>query len=85
MNRGKAFTILQYNIRKSRDIVIASLLRDKRVIAFDILAIQEPWRNPYTETTHHPAKEAFHLCYLSGNSKPARTCFFVNKRLDHTK
>ncbi|KAK7219285.1 hypothetical protein V2G26_007288 [Clonostachys chloroleuca] len=64
---------------------MASLLRDKRVMEFDILAIQEPWRNPYIETTHHPAKEAFHLCYLSGNSEPARTCFFVNKRLDHTK
>lgn len=34
--------ILQYNVRKSRDIVIATLLRDLRVIDYDILAIQEP-------------------------------------------
>ncbi|KAK8913464.1 hypothetical protein VCV18_011470 [Metarhizium anisopliae] len=30
---------------------------------FDILAIQEPWVNPFVDTTHHPAKDLFHLCY----------------------
>ena len=33
--------VLQYNIRKSRDIVIVTLLRDERVIEYDILAILE--------------------------------------------
>lgn len=78
--------ILQYNVRKSRDTVMATLLRDPRVMDYDILAIQEPWRNPSMSTTHHPAKAQFHLCYpavIEGG--PARVCFFVNKRLDNTK
>ncbi len=53
---------------------------------FDIIAIQEPWVNPFMSTTHHPAKDIFHLCYPTGDGDGhARVCFFVNKRLDNTK
>jgi hypothetical protein len=38
-------------------MVMASLLRDPEIDDFDIIAIQEPWTNPYTATTHHPAKD----------------------------
>jgi hypothetical protein len=52
---------------------------------YDILAIQEPWKNPFMSTTHHPAKDRFHLCYSATiENGPARVCFFVNKRLDNT-
>src|ERR1700749_4554005 len=86
MSWDKSLNTLQYNVRKSKDTVMASLLRDKRVLELDILAIQEPWRNPDSETPHHPAKERFQLCYpASGRDEPARVCFFINKRLDHTK
>jgi hypothetical protein len=57
MNRHNRLNILQYNVRRSRDMVMASLLRDPGIDDFDIIAIQEPWKNPYTATTHHPAKE----------------------------
>jgi hypothetical protein len=40
-------------------MVMASLLRDQRIDDFDVIAIQEPWKNPYTATTHHPAKDSF--------------------------
>lgn len=87
MTQNNELNILQYNVCKSKDTVMASLLRDARVAEYDILAIQEPWRNPFMETTHHPAKDIFHLCYPTGNEEegPARVCFFINKRLDHTK
>jgi hypothetical protein len=53
---------------------------------FDILAIQEPWANSYTPTTHHPAKDQFHLCYpRTADEGPARVCLYINKRLDHSK
>lgn len=57
------------------------MLRDPRIADFDILAIQEPWRNPFSATTHHPAKD----CYPPDGTAglPARECFFVNERLDH--
>lgn len=51
--------ILQYNVMKSKDKVMATLLRDERIKEFDILAIQEPWRNPYISTTHHPAQKIY--------------------------
>jgi exonuclease III len=64
---------------------MATLLRGPRVMDYDVLAIQEPWRNPFMSTTHHPAKAQFHLCYPAAIEEgPARVCFFVNKRLDTT-
>ena len=86
MNRHNRLNILQYNVRKSRDMVMASLLRDPGIHDFDIIAIQEPWKNPYTATTHHPAKNRFHLCYpIRDTEGSARVCFFVNKKIDQTR
>jgi exonuclease III len=86
MNRHNRLNILQYNVRKSRDMVMASLLRDPGIDDFDIIAIQEPWKNPYMATTHHPAKDRFRLCYPTGDAEgQARVCFFINKRIDQTK
>ena len=39
--------ILQYNVQKSRDVVLASLFQNSKTLEYDILAIQEPWRNPF--------------------------------------
>jgi hypothetical protein len=67
-------------------MVMASLLRDPGTYDFDIIAIQEPWKNPYTATTHHPAKDTFHLCYPTGDTEgSARVCFFVNKKIGQTR
>ena len=86
MNQQTKLNILQYNVRKPRDIVTASLLRDPQVHEYDILAIQEPWRNPFMATTHHPAKDKFYLCCPAGDEEgPVRVCFFVNKRIDYKK
>jgi hypothetical protein len=86
MNRHTTLSILQYNVHKSRDMVMASMLRDPRIHEYDVLAIQEPWRNPFAATTHHPAKSVFHLCCSAEEEAgPARVCFFINRRLDHKK
>ncbi|KAJ6436311.1 reverse transcriptase [Purpureocillium lavendulum] len=86
MTTKNTLTILQYNVRKSKDTVMAALLRDPRIREYDILATQEPWKNPFGDTTHHPAKDLFHLCYpATEEGKPARVCFFINKQLDHSK
>lgn len=87
MKERQQLSILQYNVRKAKDTVMATLLRDPRVADFDVLAIQEPRRNPFMSTTHHPAKNIFNFCYPTGSEEdgPARVCFFVNKRLDHSR
>lgn len=71
---------------KSRDIVMATLLRDPKIQEYDILALQEPRRNPFITTTHNPISHPFHLC-LPKDSKeaPARVCFFINKRIHSNK
>jgi exonuclease III len=86
MNKHNTLSILQYNVHKSRDIVMASMLRNPRIHDYDILAIREPWRNPFAATTHHPAKDVFHPCCPAGEmAGPARVCFFINRRLDHKR
>lgn len=54
-------SILQYNCMKSKDIVMATLLRDVETFKHSVLAIQEPWTNPFTPTTHHPIRDRFDL------------------------
>lgn len=80
MTRQSTLSILQYNVRKSRDQVMAALLRDRKIINYDVLAIQEPWRNPFMNTTHHPIPQYFELAYY--DHKKTRVCFFVNKRIE---
>lgn len=72
--------ILQYNVQKSRDVVLASLFNDPRVLEYDVLAIQEPWRNPFIATSYHPLKTHFQLIYL--DDAATRVCFYINKRID---
>jgi hypothetical protein len=72
--------ILQYNVQKSRDVVLASLFQDARVLEYDILAIQEPWRNPFIATSYHPLKTHYQLTYMNDTS--TRVCFYINKRID---
>ena len=86
MSTKHTLTILQYNVRNSKDTVMATLLRDPRVHEYDVVAIQEPWKNPFSATTHHPAKDIFHLCYpTTEGEEPAKVCFFINKKIDHSK
>ena len=42
---------------------MAFCLRDPEVKKFDVMAIQEPWLNAYTATTHHPIKDTLRLIY----------------------
>jgi exonuclease III len=62
---------------------MATLLRDPRIQEYDVLALQEPWRNPFIPTTHNPIAHSFHTCFPPDSREaPARVCFFVNKRID---
>ena len=75
--------ILQYNVWKSRDVVLASLFQDRWIREYDVLAIQEPWRNPFIPTSYHPLKTDFQLAYLEHEA--TRVCFYINKRIDPSK
>src|ERR1700754_525225 len=72
--------ILQYNVNHGKELTQAPLLRDTNVQDFDILAIQEPWRNPFVTTSYNYSQSEFHLVYP--DRQLARVCFYINKRLD---
>jgi hypothetical protein len=80
MLRHQELRILLYNVQKSRDVVLASLFQNPRVLEYDVLAIQEPWRNPFIATSYHPLKAHFQLMYSP--DAVTRVRFYVNKRVD---
>ena len=75
-------SILQYNIRKSRTVMV-ELFDNEKIYNIDIIAIQEPWRNINTNTSYHPLKDRFNLVYLYHND--TRVCFYINKRFPPEK
>ena len=44
---------------------------------YDLLAIQEPWRNPHMTTTYCPRSSPYDLLYVA---EGGRTCIYINKR-----
>lgn len=46
--------ILQYNMRKSHNIVMITLFQNENILDIDIIALQEPWKNTWDQTTDHP-------------------------------
>lgn len=79
MSEHPVLKILQYNVNKSKDRVMIPLFGNSLSPTYDILAIQEPWRNPFQHTTYHRLAQHFELSYYP--HKDTRVCFFINKRL----
>ena len=72
--------ILQYNVRNDRVTTMIPLLADQRVQNYDVIAIQEPWRNPNGPTTLSSFQSGFHLLYRPGGD--TRVCFYINEKID---
>ena len=71
--------ILQYNANKSRNKVLIGLLQDPRVATYDIIAIQEPWRNPFDFATYNSRNSPFHL--VDSKKAGSRISTYVNKNI----
>ena len=85
--KSRELKIYQYNVHRSKDVVMAQFLREEEVVSADLIAIQEPWENPYQDSTHHPLKQTHELLYPaeSETGGRARVCLFISKRLgEHT-
>lgn len=80
MKNTSSLSILQYNVRKERVGIIISLLADPRIQHYDIVAIQESWRNPQMTTTISSHWSGFHLLYRAEND--TKVCFYINKKID---
>ncbi|KAI9039454.1 reverse transcriptase [Aspergillus affinis] len=67
------------------DRVMAQFLRDPAVLEADIIFIQEPWDNPFQDSTYHPAKATYQLLYPTRTDigdERARVCLFISRRID---
>jgi len=76
MNRLK---VLQYNVQKSKDKVIALLLTDKAITLYNILVFQKLWQNPYKNAIYYLSLSVFYIVY---NNQEKQSCFLINKNLD---
>src|SRR5262245_10954328 len=71
--------IAQYNVQKSKNGVMAPLLRDAARSGIHILAIQEPWQNPQMNATHCPSSCGYWPVYPREHR--SRACLLVSKTL----
>jgi hypothetical protein len=64
-------------------MVMADFLAKTDVAEADIIAVQEPWENPYNDTTYHPLKQTHELLYPNSSETGgrARVCMYVAKRV----
>ncbi|KAI9035708.1 uncharacterized protein KD926_002959 [Aspergillus affinis] len=77
--------VLQYNVNRSKDRVMAQFLRDPAVLEADIIFIQEPWDNPFQDSTNYPAKATHQLLYPTRTDigdERARVCLFIWRQID---
>ena len=79
MREYENLRILQYNINHGKEATMIPLLQDENIREYDIIAIQEPWRNPFMKTSYNPSTSPFYLAYPP--FRETRVCLYVNKRL----
>lgn len=74
--------VLQYNVQKSKNGVMAPLLEGTHT-SYDIIAIQEPWLNSYNGSTYCPRSCQYNLIFPQAGR--ARTCILINKQIPTSK
>ncbi len=80
MKNTNALIILQYNVRNERIRTMISLLVDKNIQDYDVIAIQKFWRNFFASISLSSSQNDFHLLYKSKND--IKICFYVNDQIN---
>ncbi len=73
-------SILQYNVKNSKNEIMISLLANSQIKEYDILTIQKLWRNVCVSTSYNSFSIDFHLLYEMKEN--VRVCFYVNTKLN---
>jgi hypothetical protein len=73
-------SILQYNVKNSKNEIMIFLLTNSQIRKYDILTIQKSWRNVCVSTSYNSFLIDFHLLYEM--KKNVRICFYVNTKLN---
>jgi hypothetical protein len=80
MKNTNVLIILQYNVRNERIRTMISLLVDKNIQNYDVIAIQKSWRNSFASISLSSNQNDFHLLYKSKNN--IKICFYVNDQIN---
>ncbi len=80
MNTQRILIILQYNIKNNKKSIMICLLIDSIVKQYDVLIIQEFWRNFCVLTFYNSFNIDFHLTYYDNDD--VRIYFYVNTKFD---
>jgi hypothetical protein len=72
--------ILQYNVRNNKDDIMIFMLANSKIRDYDILTIQEFWRNACVFTSYNSFIVDFHLAY--DEKDDIRKCFYINVKLN---
>ena len=75
--KDSKLTLLQYNVQKSQSVQ-ELLLTTSALQEVDIIALQEPWKNPHLEISTSTVFSSFLPLYCS---EIGRTLFLINKNL----
>ena len=76
--------VLQYNVGKSIEVMIP-MFQEPSTFGYDILAVQEPWKNSKKNQTYHPAPADFHICHPNRDGVTTRVCTYVSKKIPMNK
>lgn len=74
--------LVQYNVNKSRVKVMIALFQEPAVQDIDILATQEPWRNPYNYQGYN-SQDTFYLC--ESGTQHTRVATYINKSIPQSQ
>jgi hypothetical protein len=72
--------ILQYNVRNNKNDIMIFMLANSKIRNYDILTIQEFWRNVCVFTSYNSFIVDFHLTYEKENN--VKVCFYINVKLN---
>ncbi len=72
--------ILQYNVRNNKDDIMIFMLANSKIRDYDILTIQELWRNACVFTSYNSFIVDFHLTYEKTDD--VKICFYINVKLN---
>uniref|UniRef100_A0A9Q8L8Q9 Endonuclease/exonuclease/phosphatase domain-containing protein n=1 Tax=Passalora fulva TaxID=5499 RepID=A0A9Q8L8Q9_PASFU len=75
-------TIVQYNVNKSRDKVQRHFLQELDPLRHHVIAVQEPWINPYVGLPATCNDRRYHTVIAGQRGVIPRTCIYVSKTID---
>ena len=80
--------IIQYNAHRSKNSVMTTFLKNFEMLKYDIIVLQESWRNNFQTIIHFSNNRWFNLIYadqIDIKGMKFKVCFYINKCINQFK